>query len=435
MPTFKILDSLNTSLLDVVAKQDCGLGKYLPSSVVKLMALRPIASSLQKPLSQALTNPVAMEFSLPDPIALGGPGDLSLDAGMRAAVGVHQPDELLFPADDLRDAITVPGGTAYVSVALNPRVNVAGAGQQGPLAFGFGAGGSLNLRFFQPFDIAGGDPTLANALALTLQQATVPGSIDDLAALPVGAFASIEGDGEIHVGGSVELASVTNPLATPGLPIIGSASVRAGASVAINAKWRATGAFELRVTKMADSRVRLSYYKRAGSQVSIDATASVGVSAKIGDSDAIKKLLSAISSDPKADLVQLVNAGLSDAQVDALQKAVAASVDRSLRIATEMQFSSVRRGEALFAYDIDVAALTDDARSAVVSALRGHLSAINEIAKSTDGPVRLVQTGVLSRRERRVAWRINLFGILNVRGVAELPEPFTVGLEHLLWRS
>ena len=273
MPTFKILDSLNTSLLDVAAKRDSGLGKYLPASVVKLMALRPIASSLQKPLSQAPTNPVAMEFSLPDPIEFGGPGDLSLHAGVRAAVGVHQPDELLFPADDLRDAISVPGGTAYVSVALNPRVNVSADGQQGPLAFGFGTGGSLSLRFFQPFDIAGGDPTLANALSQTLQQATLPGSIEDLSTFPVGAFVSIEGDGEIQLSGSVELATVTNPLATPGLPIIGSASVRAGASVGVDAKWRATGAFELRVTKMPDGRVRLSYYKRAGSQVSIDATA------------------------------------------------------------------------------------------------------------------------------------------------------------------
>jgi len=25
--------------------------------------------------------------------------------------------------------------------------------------------------------------------------------------------------------------------------------------------------------------------------------------------------------------------------------------------------------------------------------------------------------------------------VLAIRGVAELPEPFTVGLEHLLWRS
>lgn len=430
MPTFKILDSLNTSLLDVAAKNDSGLGKYVPA-VMKLMSLRPIASALQKPLSQSPTNPAAIEFSLPDPIALGGPGDLSLDAGVRATVGVQQPDELLFPADDLRDAISVPGGTAYVSVALNPRVNIAADGQQGPLAFGFAAGGALNLRFFQPFDIAGGDPTLADALAHTLQQATIPAAIEDLSTLPIGAFASIEGEGQIQVSGSVELASVTNPLATPGLPVIGSASVRAGASVEVDAKWRASGAFELRVTKMADGRVRLSYYKRAGSEVSIDATASVGVTAKIGDSDAIKKLLSAISSDPQADLAQLVDAGLSDRQIEALQQAVAASVDRSLRIATEMQFSSVRHGEALFAYDIDVDALTGEAHAAVQAALRGHLSAINDVAKSAAGPVRLVQTGILRRRERRVAWRINLFGVLNVRGVAELLRQGTLSYDAI----
>ena len=111
MPAFKILDSLNTNLLDVNTGSQSGLGRYLPDSVVRLLALRPIATSLQKPLSEAPTNPVALEFSLPDPISLGADGDLSLDAGVRAAVGVHHSDELLFPADDLRDAISVPSGT------------------------------------------------------------------------------------------------------------------------------------------------------------------------------------------------------------------------------------------------------------------------------------------------------------------------------------
>ena len=164
MPTFKILDDLNTPLLDVDTNTTSGLGKHLRDSVVKLMALRPIAASLQKALSDAPTNPVALEFAVPDTVTLGAAGDLSLDAGVRAAVGVHQPDELLFPADDLRDAISVPSGTAYVSIGLAPRVKAGLQGERGSLAFGFAAGASLKFRYFQPFDIAGTDPTLASAL-------------------------------------------------------------------------------------------------------------------------------------------------------------------------------------------------------------------------------------------------------------------------------
>jgi ParB-like chromosome segregation protein Spo0J len=420
MPAFKILDSLNTNLLDVNTGSQSGLGRYLPDSVVRLLALRPIATSLQKPLSEAPTNPVALEFSLPDPISLGADGDLSLDAGVRAAVGVHHSDELLFPADDLRDAISVPSGTAYVSMSLAPRVKASFEGERGALAFGFAAGASVNVRYFQPFDVAGADPTLAKALSETIEGAVLPADVDDLAALPLGAFASLEGDGEVELKGSVELASVINPLATPSLPVIGSASISAGASLNVGAEFRASGGFELRVTKIAGDRIRLSYYKRAGSEISIDATAAFGVSATIRDSDVLKRLMEALGGDPKANLEELVNAGLNDEQIEALQLAVAKSIDRSVRVATELQFSSVRHGEALFAYDIDIAALTPEGRGAVESALRGRLTAINEAAKAENGPIRAVQTGILRRRERRVTWRINLFGIVNVRSVSEL---------------
>ncbi|MGH9310978.1 MAG: hypothetical protein ACRD1U_16500, partial [Vicinamibacterales bacterium] len=429
MPTIRLLDDLNAPLLDVDTSRSTGLGRYLPEAMSILRAVRPVATAFRTRLSDASTNPVAFEFATPEGIQLGKGGELSIDAGVRAAVGVHQPDELLFPADDLRDAISVPSGTAYMSVGLAPRVKAGLEGERGPLTFGFAAGASLALRYFQPFDIAGTDPTVGAALGETLRAAAVPADLDDLAALPIGAYASVEGAGEVQLSASVELASVTNPLATPGLPIVGSVGVSAGASVSVGAEWRASGSFEIRVTKMAGDRVRLSYYKRAGSEIVVDATAAVGVSAKIGDNDAIQLLLGAISSDPEADVLALVNAGLSDAQIEALQQAIASSVDRSLRLSLEMQFSSVRRGEALFAYDVDLPGLGADGEKAVAEALRGRLTAINDAARSGDGPIRAVQTGVLRLRERRVTWRINLFGILNVQSVAELLRTGTLSYD------
>ena len=149
-------------------------------------------------------------------------------------------------------------------MSLAPRVKASFEGARGALAFGFAAGASVNVRYFQPFDVAGADPTLAKALSETIEGAVLPADVDDLAALPLGAFASVEGDGEVELKGSVELASVINPLATPSLPVIGSASISAGASLNVGAEFRASGGFELRVTKIAGDRVRLSYYKRAG---------------------------------------------------------------------------------------------------------------------------------------------------------------------------
>ena len=420
MATFRILDDLNAPVLDVEARRNSGLARYLPDAVVQLRAVRPVAGALRKRLSEAPTDPVALEFAMAESVPLGDAADLAFDAGVRAGFGVHHADELLFPADDLRDAVSVPSGTAYVSLMLAPRVRVGVQGARGPLAFGFAAGTTIAVRHFQPFDLAGTDPSLATAIGETLRQAVVPADLDDLAALPVGAHVSLQGEAEVRFRAGVELASVINPLATPGLPIVGSARISAGASAAVDAEIRASGGFEIRAAMVAPGRIRLSYYKRAGSEIAIDATAAVGVSAQVGDSDAIKRLLGAISSDPEADLVELVNAGLSDAQIEALQQAVKRSVDRSLRLSTELQFSSARSGEALFAYDVDLQALAADGRQAVEAALGGDLTAIGAAGAAGTGPIRAVQTGFLTRREQRIAWRINLFGIVNVLSVAEL---------------
>lgn len=420
MATFRLLDDLNAPVLDVEGRRSSGLARYLPDSVVQLRAVRPVAGALRKRLSEAPTDPVALEFAMAESLPLGESGDLAFDAGVRAGFGVHHADELLFPADDLRDAVSVPGGTAYVSLMLAPRVRVGLQGARGPLAFGFAAGTTVAVRHFQPFDLAGTDPSLASAIGETLTHAVVPADLDDLAALPVGAHVSLAGEAEVRFSAGVELASVTNPLATPGLPIVGSARISAGASAGLDAEIRASGGFEIRAAMVAPGRVRLSYYRRAGSEITIDAAAAVGVSAHIGDSDAIKRLIGAISSDPEADLIELVNAGLSDAQIEALQQAVKRSVDRSLRLSTEMQFSSARRGEALFAYDIDLQALAAEGRQAVEAALGGDLTAIGAAGASGSGPIRAVQTGLLAQRTRRIAWRINLFGIVNVHSVSEL---------------
>ena len=92
----------------------------------------------------------------------------------------------------------------------------------------------------------------------------------------------------------------------------------------------------------------------------------------------------------------------------------------------------MRRGEALFAFDLETDALDDAGRSAVADALGGRLAALQAAARGigtrdTDCPHRHLRT-----RERRTAWRFNLLGIVNVSSVAEAREH---GLALGLFRS
>jgi hypothetical protein len=430
MGILKIVDELNAPLLSEETPSAKGLAKYLPAPVLELRAVRSVAKALGRPLADANTNPIAAEFSLPKPIpVLGGP--VVLDADARVGLGVHQGGELLFPADDLRDAVTVPSGSAYVSVGLSGRLGASGAGSFGPASLGVTGGASLTTRYFHRVDLAAGSPTLGEALVDAVAHAVIPVGVDDLAALPDGAFASVEAEGALQFSGSADFTSTVNPLATPGLPIVGSAKVTAGASASIAGTFTASGGFELRLSRSTGDTVRFAWYRRQGSSLEIDASASVGIAATIRDSDVIKKFVEAVSGDPKADLEELINANLDDTQIETLQKAIAESINRSLRIAVELQFSSVRNGEALFAFDLDVASLDSAGRSVVDEALRGRLDVLQAAAAANAPGIRAVHTGILRTRERRTAWRVNLLGIINVSSVAELVSKGTLSYDPL----
>src|SRR3954451_20514326 len=115
--------------------------------------------------------------------------------------------------------------------------------------------------------------------------------------------------------------------------------------------------------------------------------------------------MTAISRNPEADLLTLVNAGLDDEPIEAIQQAVAASIDRSLTLAAQLQVSSLSENEALFAYDIDVTAIGSQEQAAIGDALHGRLSAIDRLARD-GGPIRLVASATRKLTERKTTWRI-----------------------------
>ena len=92
---------------------------------------------------------------------MAGAGSATLEAGARVGVGVYQGGELLFPADDLRDAVTIASGTAYVSVGVSGRLSGGAEVASGPASLGVAGGASLTTRYFHPFDLAARTPPLA----------------------------------------------------------------------------------------------------------------------------------------------------------------------------------------------------------------------------------------------------------------------------------
>lgn len=424
MPTLKLSDQDGKALLSTNLDAGSGLGKYL-KPVTELRASLKLASAFKRPLSDVGEQGRELDLSLADDLPIGGSA-LTIDAAAHASINVHPSGSTLFDADDLREAVVVPNGSSYVALSLAARIKAGLDGERSALSFGFQAGTGLEYRFLFPVDLASGDPRLGDAIGKMFSSAVIPADVSDLAAMPVGSHALLAGDGEIEISGEVALSAVSNVLATPGLPIIGSLKVTQAASVSVDATWSASGAIELRITKSGTNQVRIAYHRRRGTSLAVGAKASLGVSATVRDSDVLKLLFRALSPDPEADLMALVGAGLADEQIAAIQEAIAASVDRSMRLAAELQFSSRREGQALFAYDVNLDALNEDGRTAVADALHGRLTGLERLAAASGGAVNLAMSGTARLRERRASWRINLFGALNAASLVDLVRSGTV---------
>ncbi len=357
---------------------------------------------------------------------VGKNSELSISAGASVTIGVHPSGGTIFAGSDLQAPVTVPNGTAYSSITLEALLKAGLAGTQGNVGFGFEVGTALRYAYFHPFNIAGSSETVGGAIKTMLSAAVFPADTDDLSRLPVGAFASLAGEGELSFNVQASLSSTTNLLATPGLPIVGTVALVQAASVTVAAKWTASGEFELRVSKPSATEVRLSFYRRRGRSLTVSATALAGVSAEFRGRDLLAALMQAISSNPEADLLTLVNAGLDDESIEAIQQAVAASIDRSLTLSAQFQLSALREDEALFSYDIDLSRLDRAGKAAVADAMHGRLAAIGQAADAAGGPIRLIASAAKQLRERKTSWRINVLGIVNVASFVELVREGTV---------
>ena len=371
---------------DAIATEDLegkGLGKYLGSAAT-LKSAAAIVQEFRRPLTDR-DAARSLNLTLDTDVPVGAAGELSLSAGASAGLGLHEGGSTLFAGSDLQAPVAVPNGTTYASLTLEALLKAGLAGAVGALGFGFKGGTGLRYAYFHPFDTVAAAPSVADAVSAMLHAAILPADADDLKRMPPGAFASLAGEGEISLTGKVALSSSANLLATPGLPLVGAFAVTQGATVNVDASFTASGEFELRVSKPAAAVVRIAFHRRRGRSLSVSATATAGVTATLKGKDLLATLMKAISSNPEPDLLALVDAGLGDAAITSIQQAIAASIDRTLTVAAQLQISALAESESLFAYKINLGKLPSGDEPIVKDALHGHLHALENAGGPSPG--------------------------------------------------
>ena len=426
MPQIKITDSLSVELtgLSPNAGIASALNKYVKTPFVELFAAPELLRDVQKPLLTAAATPVAFGLTSRFPIALGSSGtELSIVAGAKAAFQVVNAGQDDFLSDSpFGDSIPVPDGFAYAAFTTTASLDSALDAEFGDLTFGFEAGGSIELMSALRLKATATEPTVGSALRQVLERFGVPGDIDDLDAMPEGAVAAVAGDGRLAVSASVDLAATVNPIATPALPLkLGQVEVKAGASLTVDAAFAVSGGYQIRVLKTGARRVLLGYYKMAGSEFEIGVTSMASAGVTLRNRNLVEMVIGAISKKPDADLLMLVDGGLTDEAIEAIQKTVRDAVDRSLSVALHAGISSLGENEAAFLYDIDLDQLDATGRAAVHDALDGNLMPLTalESAPGQHG-IQVLRSETRRLRKTGATLKINLLGIVNVLTIREL---------------
>jgi hypothetical protein len=330
-------------------------------------------------------------------------------------------DGSLFSSDNYGDPIEISASQNYLGIGLTASVSAGLEGKAGDLSFGFDSSRDVSLINYKPFELKPSAPTFAFALSRTLSEYIVPGDLADLEGMSEGTVSTVEGSGTLMFSGSINLLSVANPLAVVSLPApAGSLNVAAGSSIKVGASYAIRSEYQIRAQKLDGHNVRLGYYKKRGSEFRVTASAKAGLAAKAGNFDLIPRILQAISSDAKADQDALVGAGLSATQVEAIEAAIKAGVDRRLEVALALEFGSLNTQEAAFLYEIDLKMLDARGSLAIHHALDGDLSHLTELENNLPAGVKMLRSILATIRQKQHTFKVNLLGIYSYISISRL---------------
>lgn len=418
MPTIPLSDELG---LDVSAQlaPTATLLQYVqqvPSLRFDDLDLKKLGGlTLAQPAIQSLTTGVSFR----NPVDFAD-ATLTVGAGAHGSISVIT-DAYYLPGHD--NSIELAADQCYFSFGIEATVSAGVSITSGKLQFGVLPSTELTADSYLRFPLKAG-VTLLEALQQTVAGFSLPRNSADLGSLVAGQIARVAVNGKVRLSGSADLLAITNPLASASLPApLPAVSVKAGGSATVGVSCEIETDYEIVARKLENGSVRLGWYHKNGTDVTVSAQVDEGISAGFGTTDLLSQIVRVISADPQADLNELASAGVPPGQAAAIQAAVKAAASRKLEIAVAAAFSAGDSQSASFLYDIVPSALTKESQQAVDQALSGDLTALHAGALPGVTSLRSVWDNL---RTRGVELDVNLLGILNYRSIATLSLEGTV---------
>ncbi len=236
---------------------------------------------------------LAPTLTFQDPVSLGTNAPeliIGASAGLSVNIIERTPaSTALFSPDDYGENIEILAGSCYVGLGFNATAAPGIQATSGSLTFGLTASVGIDVESYQQFSAGVDAPTIADALVCSVKQFVLPASVPDLESLSAGAVVTVTGTGALTFSASANLLTVANPLAT--VPLIGplpAISVQQGTSITVGASWKIAAAYQIRVQKTSFKTVRLGWYREHGSDFTVTASASAGLTAGPGQTGSVR---------------------------------------------------------------------------------------------------------------------------------------------------
>jgi len=432
MADIQLTDDLGKSAPDVKIdlSQPSSLLKYAKTELLHLAVAPDFIARAPQPLTTAAPNPISFQLKLSHTFQLGNTKpEIGFTPSFGATLRVNTTKgSILFEDDPFEIGSTVPDETGYVSLALQGALDLGVSGSSGDLTFGFDANRSVAIEYWKAFPLGAGQPTLGEATGKTLSGYVIPADVDDLKLLGVNDICSISGQGSLTISGGFTVSAVPNPLASVDLPLnAGKVEVQTGVMAGVQASFTITGSYQVRVRRTSEDAIELSFYKQRGTTLKTDLSASAGVSVTFRDTDLLKSLLGAISTNPNDDATRKLfeNGGLTKDEIATLTGAIKDSLDHSFQASLDLALSQITDDQAAFQYEIRPALLNATASAALHQALDADLSGLTALELGTEGSalapgLKLLSSVLTTVRKKQIVLKLNLLGLVNFISVSEL---------------
>jgi hypothetical protein len=416
MPTIQMVDGFGLDL-SAALNPKSAFAKYFQTLPTLSVVEHDLASLQGVPLAGFPLKSAQFGLSFEQPAAIKSTSpQFTGGAAISGTLAVATTGKLIDP-DPFDNPITVPSGHAYLGLGILASASPGVRAASGDFVPSFTAGAKVCITHYKCFEANPTTPTFQAALEASIQNYVIPLSVDDLAPMGVGDVVTMEGSCSLKASGKVNLLTSVNPLATLSSPALPGVEVKAGAAIDIGASFTIEGDFQVRIQKVTAGTIRIGFYRKRGTDFTVQAGPSIGVTAGTTTVDFISTVLGAVTPSPFPAGDQLEQAGLTKEKQEVVLNALKTGMQRRIELSVQAELQELSSHEAAFLYEISLPDLGLDGTDALQAALRLDLTALQGSGGNPPRGISEIQSVLTTTRKRGHNFTINVLGIYNYASI------------------